>query len=215
MLLAIDTATRTISLALHDGRRLHAELTWPTTDHHTVELAPAILRTLASAGLRIADLVGVAVAQGPGSFMGLRIGLSAAKGLAISRRLPLLAVPTLDIVAAAQPRMRGRLVAVLQAGRRRICAQVYTWRREQWRAKGELWQGAWPAFAEQWTGEAAICGEIDSAGYEALRQYATRIKILPGAASLRRAGYLAEVAWVRLREGQTDDPFTVTPIYIR
>jgi tRNA threonylcarbamoyladenosine biosynthesis protein TsaB len=150
--------------------------------------------------------------------MGLRIGLGVAKGIALTRRLPLVAVPTLDITASAQPRARGRLVAVLQAGRGRICTQTYTWSRHQspagWRARGELWLGRWPALVERVDREMTFCGEIDPAGYEALAALGDLARIRPAASSLRRAGWLAEVAWRRLRAGETDDPFTVAPIYV-
>lgn len=214
MLLAIDTATRTISIALHDGLRIHTEWTWQTANHHNVELSPAIMRALNGASLAPADLVGVAVAQGPGSFMGLRIGLGVAKGLAVSRRLPLFAVPTLDIITMAQPRTRGKLIGILQAGRRRICTQTYTWRRGRWRPKDELWLGKWPAFIAQLEGESTLCGEIDPAGCKMLEQSEKKIRVTTGAASLRRASYLADIGWARLREDQADDPFVVTPIYV-
>ncbi|MCZ7542092.1 MAG: tRNA (adenosine(37)-N6)-threonylcarbamoyltransferase complex dimerization subunit type 1 TsaB [Anaerolineae bacterium] len=221
MLLAIDTATRTISLALHDGERIHAELTWRTANHHTVELSPSIMTMLAQAGLTVGDLTALAVAQGPGSFMGLRIGLGVAKGLALSRRLPLVAVPTLDIVAAAQPRTRGRLVAVLQAGRGRICWQAYTWRRGKgrtppamWRPRGKLALGGWDDLIAEVEKETVVSGEIDPEGRRRLSETDRPVRAASGALALRRAGHLAEIAWARLRADATDDPFTVTPIYL-
>jgi tRNA threonylcarbamoyladenosine biosynthesis protein TsaB len=216
MLLAIDTATRVISLALHDGQGVPAEASWLTKNHHTVELAPAIVRMLGSVGLGVDGLTALAVARGPGSFMGLCIGLGVAKGLAVSRRLPLVAIPTLDIVAAAQPRKRGRLLAVLQAGRGRVCAQEYTWRWRQgaWRPRGELMLGSWKQLLARIERETLVSGEIDAAGREILSHTRRPVRVAPGAASLRRAGYLAEAAWARVRAGDTDDPFTVTPIYL-
>ena len=231
MLLAIDTATRAISLALHDGQRVHIEWTWRTANHHTVELTPAIVALLARAGLRVEDLSALAVARGPGSFMGLRIGLGVAKGLAFSRRLPLVAVPTLDILAAAQPRARGRLLAVLQAGRGRICWQAYTWRRatlqaaqradegkpeapKAWRPRGALMLGAWADLLAQVQREVVVAGEVDDEGRRLLSESGLPVRVAAGAAALRRAGFLAEVGWARLRAGHADDPFTVTPIYL-
>ncbi len=101
LLLAIDTATRTASLALHDGARVRVELSWESQDHHTVELTPRIAGMLAQLEVTVNDLTGIAVALGPGSFTGVRVGIAAAKGLAISRRLKLVGVPTLDILAQA------------------------------------------------------------------------------------------------------------------
>src|SRR5512137_2087890 len=120
MFLAIDTATRQISLALHDGHSVVAEQSWRTADYHTVELAPQTALLLRRAGTDPARLAGVAVAIGPGSYTGLRIGLGLAKGLALAHDLPLCGVPTFDILMRAQPPWEGKMVAILQAGRRRI-----------------------------------------------------------------------------------------------
>ena len=121
MLLAIDTATRIMSLALHDGDTLLAEQSWNTRNRHTVELAPAVLNMLNSLEMSVADLAGLGVSIGPGSYTGLRIGVAFAKGLAAAHRLPLVGVTTLDTLAAAQPHHQSGmgLIAVVQAGRGR------------------------------------------------------------------------------------------------
>jgi tRNA threonylcarbamoyladenosine biosynthesis protein TsaB len=103
MLLALDTSTRTIGVALYDGLRVLGEMVWTSDGFHTVELAPAVADSLARAGLQMKDLQALAVATGPGSFTGLRIGMALGKGMALARRLPLVGVRTLDVLAAAQP----------------------------------------------------------------------------------------------------------------
>ena len=92
MLLALDTATRNISLALHDGQAVLAEQTWRSAQHPTAELAPQVALLLLRAGLQPAGLQAVAVAIGPGSYTGLRIGLGLAKGLALAQAIPLVGV---------------------------------------------------------------------------------------------------------------------------
>ncbi|HJL70396.1 MAG TPA: tRNA (adenosine(37)-N6)-threonylcarbamoyltransferase complex dimerization subunit type 1 TsaB, partial [Anaerolineales bacterium] len=116
MLLAIDTATERASLALDDGAEILAEYNWRSANNHTVELSPQVEHMLRNAGVRADALEALAVALGPGSFTGLRIGLAFAKGFALAHALPLLGVPTLDIVAHAQPPLDGVLLAVLSAG---------------------------------------------------------------------------------------------------
>ena len=121
MVLALDTSTRTVGLALYDGVQVLSEAVWTSNDYHTVELAPAIAETFQKTGLDAGALGALAVALGPGSFTGLRVGLALAKGLALARKLPLVGIPTLDILAAAQPLLRRaepvHLAAVLRAGR--------------------------------------------------------------------------------------------------
>jgi tRNA threonylcarbamoyladenosine biosynthesis protein TsaB len=219
MLLAIDTATRVISLALHDGARLVAEASWETANHHTVELAPAVQAMLARAGLTSRQLTAVGVALGPGSFTGLRIGLGFAKGLTTSLNLPLLGIPTLHILAAAQPRLGDQMVAVLQAGRGRICAQTFHWEDGGWTAGGDPaiqnWEALLTDLAE--AGPVVISGEIDANGVKALtaaQEAGQPLTLAPASDRLRRAGFLADLAWARLRRDDVDDPLTLVPIYL-
>ncbi len=214
MLLAIDTATRTISLALHDGNQIQYEATWHTQNNHTVELTPAIHAALSQVGLDPSGLKAVAVAQGPGSFTGLRIGLGVAKGLALAQHLDLIAVPTLEIVAAAQPRSAGTLMAVLQAGRGRICIQPFQHNGERWVALHQPEITNWPEAAARGDGSTTFAGEIDETGRTTLGAIVPQPAIASGSLNLRRAGFLAEIAWGRLRANQRDDPASVTAIYL-
>ena len=73
----------------------------------------------------------MAVALGPGSYTGLRIGLGFAKGLALANQIPLIGVPTLDILAASVGELPGRLLLAAEAGRTRVCVAVYQWQKRQ------------------------------------------------------------------------------------
>src|SRR3990172_5808575 len=101
MLLAIDTATQAASLALYDEDCVRAEVTWQSTGRHTSELMPRIVWMIEQASSAMSDLTGLAVSIGPGSFTGLRVGLAVAKGLALANDLPIVGVPTLDVIAQA------------------------------------------------------------------------------------------------------------------
>lgn len=214
MILAIDTATRFISLALHDGKRLLLESTWLTVNNHSVELPPAIRAAFAQARLAPSSLQAVAVAQGPGSFTGLRIGLGVAKGIALAQNIPLIAVPTLHIVAAAVPLGTQPLVAVLQAGRGRLCAQTFHSQDGEWKAVDSARITSWTELFTTVAADTLVAGEIDDQAHAALAASHVSVHLVPPAVGLRRAGYLAEIAWTRLTEGHTDDPRTVIPIYL-
>lgn len=120
MILAIDTATRYAGIALYDGQSVLFEESWRSNQSHTRELAPAIAHALGQQGIRPDDLDGLVVSLGPGSFTGLRIGLSVAKGMAFVTGKPLLGIPTLDSVGYACACRDVRMVAVVEAGRRRL-----------------------------------------------------------------------------------------------
>jgi tRNA threonylcarbamoyladenosine biosynthesis protein TsaB len=216
MLLAIDTSTRQVSLALHDGLSVVAETSWRTGDYHTVELAPQTALLLRRASVDPARLASVAVAIGPGSYTALRIGVALAKGLALAHDLPLCGVPTFDVLMKAQPSGAGKVFAVLQAGRRRILAATYRWQTDGWRLESDARVLEWAMFFDLLAAEDApvlVCGEIDETGHEGLRRLKDRVSLASPAQSLRRAGYLAEIGWERLRQQRMDSPAALTPIY--
>src|SRR4051794_16897671 len=97
-ILAFDTSTETLSIALTDGRQ-----TWQHTGaggaKASAALIPAVLALLAEAGLRLAELDAIAFGAGPGSFTGLRTACSVAQGLAFGADVPVLPVDTLLAVA--------------------------------------------------------------------------------------------------------------------
>jgi len=217
MLLALDTASRTLSLALHDGNRICAEMSWNTRNQHTVELLPAMRQLMERAEVTSADLTALAVSQGPGSFNGLRIGFSMAKGLALARNLPLISVPTLDIVAAAQPHFGGTLVAVIQVGRGRICRGSYRWSAGTWHSQNNLEIVSWQKLLDDVQSETIISGEIDSEAHaqiEGAIKAGVPIQLASPAFALRRAGFLAQIAWERWSEGASADARSAVPLYL-
>jgi tRNA threonylcarbamoyladenosine biosynthesis protein TsaB len=216
MILAIDTATRWLGLALHDGQSILAETGWRLGDTHTVELAPAVANMLKRARLETTDLSAIAVAIGPGSYTGLRIGLGLAKGLALANQTRLIGVPTLDIVAASQPHSDGQLVVICEAGRTRVCAGSYQWEDGKgWQSQGDPTIESWQDLLASVEEPATFAGEISAEGAKMIRASQKSLRLSSAAASVRRAGCLAEIGWMRLRRGRTDDPAELVPIYLR
>jgi tRNA threonylcarbamoyladenosine biosynthesis protein TsaB len=216
MILAIDTATRWTGLALHDGRSIVAESGWRSNNTQTMELAPAVADMIAKAGLTASDLSAVAVAIGPGSYTGLRIGLGFAKGLVLANRAKLIGISTLDIMAAATAEYPGRLVVVVEAGRSRVCAGGYQWRAGKgWQVDGEPDIFAWEELLENIDEPATLIGEIAPSAAKLVKTSGKDLKIVPAVKSVRRAGFLAELAWLRLRRGWIDNPDELVPIYLR
>lgn len=220
MILGIDTATQMVSLALHDGFRIVAEHTWHSPNQHTRQIPPAIRSMLRDAGTSARALTGVAVAAGPGSYTGLRVGMALAKGIAGGNNVPLIGVSTFDITAFAAPQATGALIVTLLAGRSRISVARYQWRKGIWTSRGEPENMTWSDLIASIDGTATITGEIDDAGREALEAVEVSdisFVVMPGTARLRRAGALTEIAWLRLRaEGRDAFPSAkVSPVYIQ
>ncbi|MDT8307200.1 MAG: tRNA (adenosine(37)-N6)-threonylcarbamoyltransferase complex dimerization subunit type 1 TsaB [Anaerolineae bacterium] len=215
MILAIDTATRWTGIALHDGQHVIADHGWLSAQTQSMELAPAVNRMLQQAGVHAADLSAIGIALGPGSYTGLRIGMGLAKGMALAYQLPLVGVPTLDIVAAGQPLCNGDLIAVAEAGRRRITSARYRLVKGRWEPHGAPLNETWDELLQRIEPPLTITGEISPAAQKQIRASSRSYAVAPAAQRVRRAAMLAELAWRRLRRGKLDDPAALAPIYLR
>jgi tRNA threonylcarbamoyladenosine biosynthesis protein TsaB len=134
--LAVETSTLSGGAALLDGERVVGEYTLDVRVTHSERLMAAIDQLLSDAGWTARDLDGIAVTVGPGSFTGLRVGLSTVKGLALALAIPVAAVPTLDAMAAMLPYAALPVCPVLDARKREVYASLYRWdglgMRRQW-----------------------------------------------------------------------------------
>jgi tRNA threonylcarbamoyladenosine biosynthesis protein TsaB len=213
MLLAVDTSTAQVGLALYDGNQILSEMTWTTHQHHTTELAPALAGLLARSGHTMDMVSALGVAIGPGSFTSLRVGLAFVKGLALARHIAVIGVPTLDIIAAAQPLGKNPLIAVIQAGRTRIAYSVYKSQKKGWQAEGELSSGTVDELISQIESPTLVAGEFTAE--ERLKLSKKKQVILASPVnSLRRPSILAEIAWARLQQDDVDEAASLAPIYL-
>jgi tRNA threonylcarbamoyladenosine biosynthesis protein TsaB len=214
MILAIDTSTQQIGLALHDGAQVIGELVWRSRHYHTVELAPAVSDLFARSGLKVDAIQALGVALGPGSFTSLRVGLAFVKGLALARHLPILGIPTLDIVAAAQTVRDLLLAAVLQAGRGRLALAWYEAGETGWKAKGAAQVTTVDDLAESIQKPTIVCGELTADERQRLARKRVNVILPAPAACVRRPSVLAELAWARWQAGAQDDATSLAPIYL-
>jgi tRNA threonylcarbamoyladenosine biosynthesis protein TsaB len=227
MLLALDTATSTASLALHDlaTDRLLAELTWQARRRHTQDVLAQAQHLLALMDLSARDLTALAVTTGPGSFTGVRIGISVVKGMALglpnaprvigAPTLMVTAAPWLDLAAQAA----ATVCAFIQAGRGR-----YNWAhfspgsQLQRPSVDDHHAGALAEFvhtlAEQPVDRVWLAGEIDDELRDAVAPL-SHIHVIDAASAQRRAGQLARVAAQFLRSGVEDNLESLQPLYLR
>jgi tRNA threonylcarbamoyladenosine biosynthesis protein TsaB len=124
-LLAVDTSTQTGSVAVLDGDILLAEVAVTSVQTHAKRLMPAIDACLEMAGLRIVDCDAFAVTTGPGSFTGLRIGISTVKGLGFATKKPVTSVSTLDALAYQFPSFPHLVCPILDARKGQIYTALY------------------------------------------------------------------------------------------
>lgn len=124
-ILAIETSTWLASVAVAENGEVLAEWEALTRGQHASVLLPAIREVLAQARLGLEQLDAVAVSVGPGSFTGLRVGLSVAKALAYARKTAVVGIPTLEVVAHAAPADAAYVAAALDARKGELYAAVF------------------------------------------------------------------------------------------
>ncbi|HEY59776.1 MAG TPA: tRNA (adenosine(37)-N6)-threonylcarbamoyltransferase complex dimerization subunit type 1 TsaB [Anaerolineae bacterium] len=214
MILAIDTSTQWMGLAILSDSRIIHEKTWRTYRRHTVELAPAVSQMLLESGKSMSDIQAAAIALGPGSFTSLRIGLAFVKGLALAQHIPIVGIPSLDIIATMQPPSTLPLICVLPAGRHRLAAAHYIHENNQWQAVQDPYVTTAKKLEASIPKTTIISGELTAEDRKTLARRWKNVILTSPANSLRRPAYLAEIAWYRLNSGQSDDPSMLTPIYL-
>jgi tRNA threonylcarbamoyl adenosine modification protein YeaZ len=214
MQLAIDTSTDIASLALVQGDRVLAESTWHCGQNHTVELLPQLARLLDEAKVGIQSISCVIVAKGPGSFNGLRVGISTAKGLALSLGIPIIGISSLEVEAYRHAEAGLPICPIFNAGRGEIATALYQKKDNQWCQLVTEHITTVDALCSEITSKTIFCGELVPLIANQLRkQLKQRAIIAP--AEPRPASLLAELAKQRLEAGDYDNPATLQPLYLR
>jgi tRNA threonylcarbamoyladenosine biosynthesis protein TsaB len=205
LLLALDTATPAVTVALHDGERVLAGRTAVGARRHGEMLAAMIEEVLAAGGAARTDLQAVAAGTGPGPYTGLRAGLVTARVLASALGIPAVGVCTLDVIArAAAPAAAGREFIVAADARRK---EVY-------------WACYEPAGRRIGGPAVGLPASLAAAGITASRPVAGEGPLLypelggcPIPPRYPDAAHLAEIAAGRLATGAERGP--VEPLYLR
>ena len=216
-LLAIDTATDLMGVALVTEQRVLGAYELLADRPHAVELPGAVSRVLHAAGLRLDQMDGAAIDIGPGSFTGLRIGLSFLKALIFSLRKPVAAVPSLDILAAGLWESAHRVCCVMDAKQGKVYGALYEVRqgRPQRRSDHLLTPindllGLCPSKEPVvFVGDGALL-------HRALIQerFADRALFSPPELTLPRAAITGRLGLDRLAQNLGDDIETLTPMYL-
>lgn len=211
MILAVDTSTDQASVAVRGSGEARGELSWIAQGNHSRTLEPAIKCLLELTDIQLRQISSIAVASGPGSFSGLRVGISAAKGLAFALGVPLVGVPTLDVVAFQASGWGRPVTALLPAGRGQVYAARYGGGTEQFHQAGE-YAILSPAEAASYARGSRLAGE----GIELLTtEGGNALETASAASMLRRASYLAELGERKLSSGAQDERDTLEPLYLR
>lgn len=215
--LAIETSGRSGSVALADGSRVVAEASFGQGLRHAAELLPTIDRLTREHGWTPASVTHVFVSVGPGSFTGLRVGVTLAKTIAMATGATLVAVPTARVLAANAPAEAREVVVVLDAKRGQIFTARFT--RE---AAGDDWHEAEPARLDTPAAALAtagrpvyVIGEGVPYHADAIAAAGDGVVVSDSSCAVARAAALVPLGIAMTERGETADPFTLTPLYVR
>jgi tRNA threonylcarbamoyladenosine biosynthesis protein TsaB len=214
--LAIDTATSCGVVGIGEDGRPVAEVSLVSKENHSARLLPSVDWLLRMAGWKIEEIDGFGVTLGPGSFTGLRVGLSTVKGFAWTLGKPVAGLDSLEVLAAQFPAERGTVVPMLDARKGRIYGAAF-------RRNGARMETRLPS-SDLSVQEllAMIQGEVVCLG-EGARKYRTEIEasgrtdvtFAPPEYDLPRGATIARMAFEALSAGRTLDLHRAEPAYLR
>lgn len=213
--LAIDTSTRYGAVGLWRGGALVRVHSWYSRHNHTSELMPAVEAALDATGMRMMDIMGVAVARGPGGFSALRSGLGVAKGLAFAAGVPVVGVSTVEASAYPYRNTGLPVCALVESGR-----DIVGWARFQqqvtWRRRTPDRVTPLEVMLSARGRHTLFCGEgvalHADAIYEAL---GAKAHLIVEPAPLSRIGGVAQLGALRLDAGEADSVAMIAPHYLR
>lgn len=216
-ILAIETATVAGSIAIvDDSAGLIGEVRMDVKVVHAERLMPSIEWLLKASGIQINDIDAYAVSIGPGSFTGLRIGLSTAKGFSYATGKPVVPVPTLDAFARTLPFCSYIICPMLDARKNQVYAAFYKWNNgvcnkimsETAISPAELLNKLSEPAVFMGDG-VKIYGKLISDTLQDKAVFAPASRMSPSASTV------GEIALENLKQGIVTDPVSLVPLYIR
>jgi tRNA threonylcarbamoyladenosine biosynthesis protein TsaB len=211
-LLAIDTSTEITGLALFDGQTV-SELTWRAGRNQTVRLLSELQHLLELNNLTLDDVGAVAVAVGPGTFNGLRVGLSTAKGISYARTIPIVGVNTLEATAYPFSKSGTPIRAFVPAGRGRTVFCDYRTRNGRWVRQGEMQNRPFEELTSGLNERTLVVGEVPG-GLSRDSLNGANAELPPAALVARRPAYVAEIAHRRWMASDVDEIAALEPVYV-
>jgi tRNA threonylcarbamoyladenosine biosynthesis protein TsaB len=216
MILAVDTSTSSCSVALFNDQRLLAEETYTAGKTHSRHLLSIIHRILEACRCDPSAIEGIAVTRGPGTFTGLRIGISTVKGLAVATRARVVGVSSLAALAFPLSLVNRPVVAMIDARR----GEVYH-ARYQWGADGVLEATTPPSVDAPETVAASLPEAAILVGSGAVLYREVFVAVRPDMCfgdptqHVIRAAAVGRLAWDRFRHADVDAVEALIPEYIR
>ena len=213
-LLAIETSNRLLGTAVIDGERLLSSSELVAGYPHAIELPGAVTRVLEAAGTTLRRLEAIAVDIGPGSFTGLRIGVAFVKALAFPTKIPVVAVPSLDALAANAPHASLPVCALLDARQHNVYAARYHLDGARPIKETDYLLGPADDILARMTQPTLFIGDGCAPYRDRILAHCPNAQFAPPELWLPRAATIARLGRERFLQGQRDDPAALVPMYL-
>jgi tRNA threonylcarbamoyladenosine biosynthesis protein TsaB len=215
-ILGIETSTKTGSVAVVSEDAVIAQYSLNIEVTHSERLMATVDRVLKDIGVSMSQIDGFAVAIGPGSFTGLRIGLSTVKGLALATDKPVAAVPTLKALAWNLPYSAYPICPLLDARKNEVYAALYAFDGPAFKQVLPERVVALSLLAEQIKGKTVFTGEgAHLYRAELVKAFGNAALFAPHSTVLPSAAAVAELGLAMIKNGEQADTDSLTPMYIR
>lgn len=219
IILSIETSTSFGGICILSDETLLASVQIDSKITHSQRLMPAIQDTLEKINLTVKDITAIAISQGPGSFTGIRIGMSVAKALAYSTHKPIIAVPTLDALAAILLCNKNMLICpILDARRDEIYSALYKYTKESLFPvrKSEYLVLPIEELLKRIKTKCMFVGNGAIKYKNEIMNIIGENAFFPGpSANVPSAIIIAELAMLRAKDKNFDNIFALEPIYVR
>ena len=216
--LALESSAKAVSVAVCENGMVVAQGYQHTGLTHSVTMMPLLENMLEKASIKLEDCDIIAVAAGPGSFTGLRIGVSAAKGLAWALDKPCCGVSTLEAMAENGRSFEGTLICAMDARRQQIYNAIFTCHEGELTRQCEDRAVALEVVAEELKNDPApklVLGDVAALCCQYLNGHGVPCRIAPPQLRFQQAAGVALVAQRMAEDGRTVSAQELTPTYLR
>ena len=224
LILGADTSTASLSVSLIDDKKALAEYNSIGTLKHSSLLIPMIEKALKKARRKIEEIDLFSVGIGPGSFTGLRVGVTAIKSLAIALDKPIIGVPTMDAIAynglaylkrVKTPDKPVKICPVLDAKKKQVYACIYGYDGDKITRETDYLLEPAEVLVRRLEGSTLFLGEAIHLYKEQLSaRKAVKAEFLDGRKWLPKGATIAKLAFEEYKKGRKEDPYDLVPMYL-
>lgn len=215
ILLSADTSSSRFSIALLEGKRLIDEFESEPSNRHSSDLLLEIERLLSKNSYLLEDVDAFCVGLGPGSFTGLRVGITTIRGIALALKRPMVGIPSIDGMAYSLFGLKGRICPIIDAKQKRLYARIYSCSNKSLKPKSGFLLLDITELLSKIKEPTTFLGDgIRLYRDDISQRLGEKSKFAPESLWYPKAAIMGSLALKRLQAGRKDNYFSLSPLYI-